>query len=194
MRPVLALAVIGGLLVPSPAHAAVKFDPETNTGTVGASDVRKAFGWDSKTLRSRAESVTFRLNSTTSDNYRIVCRRGTDAKRTFTASYGRIGAFFELKSAVRSETKGYARVITGFRIDGAFAGASSMAILPPVGGPCPSPSSGSSFPADSADDNDVLVSAKVLSSTERQALTVYHGDKSHDLTVTVRPADPPSRA
>lgn len=179
MRSVLVIAAVGVLLAPAPAHAAVKFDRATMTGFVDRADVQKAFGWTDTVFERRAPKVTFRLAHTTIDRYRVVCRRG-GSERTFTLKHDRIFGHTDLAADVVEGRRGYGRQITGFRITGAVSGISGIAILPPEGGPCPSPSSSS--------DDEVLVSAKLLSAVEREALTGIAGEVSKELMVTRRPA------
>ncbi|MFC7532651.1 hypothetical protein [Actinoplanes sp. GCM10030250] len=175
MRSVLALVVIGTLLSPSPAHAAVKFDRATMTGFVDRADVQKAFGWDDATLKARAAAVRFAVTNDTFDEYTVVCRRGrAGSDRTFPFTHHSIFGASNLKSAVVDGRKGYTREITGFQLDGAVSGLSGATVMPPVGEHCPD---------DKAPEDEVLVSLRLLSSADREALTVSHDDETHELIV-----------
>lgn len=125
------LAAAGAALAAALAPAPVTFDPSTNSGYVGATDVRKAFGWSSATLATRAAGVAFQHGFWGEDTYRVSCG-GSPFRVVHQHDYGH----YELNVTVARATTGY-RDVTGFRIDGAHAGISGTTPPPSPGDPCP---------------------------------------------------------
>lgn len=62
-------------LASSVAAAAVTFNPDTGTGSVGKGDVQLAFGWNNSALQQNASSVTFTY--ATNATYSVTCEWNT---------------------------------------------------------------------------------------------------------------------
>jgi hypothetical protein len=122
------VTVAAGLAYAGPASAAVTYDPETKTGFIGRSDVRKVFGWTDAVLAARASALVFDHAFRTDDTYAVSC-----AKRTFTVVHHRDYGRLELSDTV---VRGYGTV-TGFRLDGPHLGISGTSVPPAPGQDCP---------------------------------------------------------
>ncbi|MEU8663420.1 hypothetical protein [Actinoplanes philippinensis] len=109
----------------------IRFDPATNTGFVGAEDVRKAFGWDEAGLVRNAPEVGFTYHVGKEAIYAVTCEKGIRIEAGHNPGSTSAG----LDAMVAWETPG--RTLTGFRITGVSSGASSMDVPPEPGLPCP---------------------------------------------------------
>ncbi|MFI5893912.1 hypothetical protein ACIA5D_27815 [Actinoplanes sp. NPDC051513] len=125
------LAAAGAALAAGLAPAPVTFDPETNAGYVGATEVRKAFGWSPAALAARAAGVAFQHGFWGEDTYTVSCG-ASPFRVVHQHDYGH----YELRVAVTRASSGY-HDVTGFRIDGADAGISGTTPPPSPGDPCP---------------------------------------------------------
>ncbi|MEV4276658.1 hypothetical protein [Actinoplanes xinjiangensis] len=132
LLPVMISAIAAGsLLAPTAAHAAIRFDPSTNTGFIDGEDVRKAFGWDEARLARNAPEIGFTYHVGKEAAYSVVCGRGVRA----TAGHNPGSTSTGLEAVVAGDPTGGGP--TGFRLIGARSGASSMDIAPEPGLPCP---------------------------------------------------------
>ncbi|WP_433378869.1 hypothetical protein ACQPZX_12460 [Actinoplanes sp. CA-142083] len=132
------LAAAGAALAVGLAPAPVTFDPSTNSGYVGATEVREAFGWSATTLSARAAGVAFQHGFWGEDTYTVSCG-GSPFRMVHQHDYGH----YELNVSVTRASSGY-RDVTGFRIDGAHAGISGTTPAPSPGDPCPQEHAGGS--------------------------------------------------
>jgi hypothetical protein len=123
------LTLAAGLAVAIPAHASVTYDPETKTGFVGASDLRKAFGWTGAKLTARAPAIVFDHDFWTDDTYAVTC-----GKVTVRAVHHRDFGRFELSGTFTGAAPGYGG---GFRLTGPHLGISGTSVPPMPGQPCP---------------------------------------------------------
>jgi hypothetical protein len=126
-------ASAAGLVLATPASAAVTYDPQTKAGWVGAGDLRKAFGWTDEVLAARASGIAFQHDFWTDDNYSVAC-----GGKAFPVVHHEEYGNFQLTDTVVRSPAGYHRV-TGFRITGAHSGISGTTVPPTVGQPCPEP-------------------------------------------------------
>jgi hypothetical protein len=130
------LAAAGVALAVGLAPASVTFDPESNSGYVGATEVRKAFGWSAAALTERAAGVAFQHGFWGEDTYTVSCG-GRAFRMVHQHDYGH----YELNVTPTRANSGY-RDVTGFRIDGAYAGISGTTPPPSPGDPCPQEQAG----------------------------------------------------
>ncbi|MFI7597773.1 hypothetical protein [Actinoplanes sp. NPDC049681] len=145
-RRILQLAVAGATLTTGlgyavPAAAAVRYDPDSQSGFADAADVRKAFGWSEARLADRAAGLVFSHDFWTQDTYSVSCGKGS-----FSVEHQRDFGRLELTDRVVRTTRrgapdGYGQRprLVGFRIAGPHAGISGTSVPPTVGQPCPEP-------------------------------------------------------
>ncbi|BEL08819.1 hypothetical protein Q0Z83_070100 [Actinoplanes sichuanensis] len=132
LLPVFVGAIVAGsVLAPAPAHAAIRFDPATNTGFIDGEDVRKAFGWDEAGLARNAPEVRFTYHVGKEAGYAVTCEKGVRVEvghNPGSTSAGLVAVVTWNRAT---------HELTGFRITGASSGASSMDVAPEPGLPCP---------------------------------------------------------
>jgi hypothetical protein len=166
---------VGSLLTPTPASAAIRFDPVTNTGFIDGEDVRKAFGWDQAGLVRNAPEIGFTYHAGKEATYAVVCERGVRVRAGHNPGSTSAGLDTVVTWNLTDGT------LTGFRLTGASSGASSMDIAPEPGLPCPDERGGP------------IREVKYLSTTVTTGLSA----EFHDVQVyfpqqrTVRTAPPP---
>jgi hypothetical protein len=92
MKKIVIAALTATALVAAPASAAVIFDTETGSGTVGKGDVQTPFGWNNKQLQDNAPGVTFRYSDSAS--YSVKCAwttgEGTPGEQDHTVNIPRL--------------------------------------------------------------------------------------------------------
>lgn len=177
-RRLFRLAVAGatiavGIAPATPAAAAVTYDPETETGFVGGSDVQRAFGWSDATLAARAAGIVFKHEMWTTDTYAVSCGAGT-----FPLVHARTFGWFQLTRSV-AHRGGYHRRPVGFRLTGPFLGISGTTVPPMAGQPCPD------LPG------ATMITVDPVSSVTGWALTANSGDDRRRLKEQVTPGPLP---
>jgi hypothetical protein len=164
----LAVAAATLITAANPASAPVRYDPETKTGFVGASDVRKAFGWSGRELSSRASRLVFDHDFWTDDTYRATC-----GEREIRVVHHRDFGHFELIDTVTYE---------GFRISGPRLGISGTSVPPAAGQPCPD------------NRSETIGKVRLVSSTTGWKLTVSSDGQSRTLApLAVAPVSPDTK-
>ncbi|MBM2619748.1 hypothetical protein JIG36_29990 [Actinoplanes sp. LDG1-06] len=145
------------------------YNPETNKGFVGSSDLIKAFGWTDATLKTKAAGLVFNHDFWTDDTYSVTC-----AARTFPVAHHREFGRYELFDAALNDKerggKAYAGKLVGFWLTGPRFGISGTSVGPTVGQPCPDGT------------KTTVMKAKLVSTTVGWGLSVSSGDLSRVLT------------
>jgi hypothetical protein len=149
--------VAGSVLAPAAAHAAIRFDPATNTGFIDGEDVRKAFGWNTADLARNAPEVRFTYHVGKTATYAVTCEKGIQVEAGHNPGSTSTGL-----NAVVTRTRATSTV-TGFRITGASSGMSSIDVAPEPGLPCPDERGGD------------IRSAKYLNTTVTTGLSAEFG-------------------